>query len=112
MRQLAMAEGLTSYMNNTKWRGVFAMFRSWSDPPPRFRIFDRLAGPEPSEWSRQWYAYPRPFVSIQWIEVELPRSDEALVFERCRRAKVPAEPTETGVRIWGWIGQGDRPTLA
>jgi hypothetical protein len=108
MRQLAIAEGLTSYMNNTKWRGVFAMFAYWSDLPPRFRVLDRLAGPEPSEWTRQWQGYPRPFVSLQWIEVELPPSDVPRAIAQCRAANIPVDSTEAGVRIWGWIG-GDRP---
>jgi hypothetical protein len=108
MRQLAIAEGLTSYMNNTKWRGVFAMFGSWSDPPPRFRVFDRLAGPEPSEWMRQWQGYPRPFVSLQWIEVELPSTDVPRALAQCRARNVPADATEYGVQIYGWMG-GSRP---
>jgi hypothetical protein len=112
MRQLAMAEGLTSHMNNRKWRAVFATFGRWSDLPPRFRVLDRLAAPDPSEWSRLWHAYPRPFVSLHWVEVELPRPDVRRAIEWCRTAKFAAEPTEAGVRIWGWIGHGDRPTLA
>jgi len=108
MRQLAMAEGLTSYMNNTKWRAVFAIFGGWSSPPPRFRVFDRLAGPEPSDWSRQ-YVYPRPFVSLHWIEIELPQSDVPRAIEHCRATNIPVDSTGAGVRIWGWLGSGDRP---
>lgn len=107
MRQLAVAQGLTSYMSNTRWRGVFALFGHWSDPPPRFRVFDPLAGPEPSAWTRLWHGYPRPFVSLRWIEVELPPPEIPRAIG-CLREGIPAYPTETGVRIWGWIGGDDR----
>jgi hypothetical protein len=107
MRQLAEAEGLTSFMNNTKWRGVFAILGRWSRPPPRFRVFDPLASPEPSIWTRQWQNYPRPFVSLRWIEVELPTTEVARVIDGLRKG-IPADPTATGIRIWGWIGGGDR----
>ena len=109
MRQIAIAEGLTSYVNNRSWRVVFATFQNWPNRPPRFRVLDRLASPDPSEWSRQWMKYPRPFVSLQWIEVELPPSDALRAIKEFRARKYLIEPVEVGVRIWGWIGGKHRP---
>ena len=73
VRCLASERGLTSLMNDTKWREVCEAFRHWPGGPPRYRVRDVLA-PEGyvSDWDREWYHHPRPYVSIHWLEVELP----------------------------------------
>lgn len=113
VRRLASERGLASYMSDTRWRGVFSEFRHASDPAPRFRVFDLLAPPpHVSAWCRQWAHYPRPWISMQWLEVELPNEEAVRAVASLRERGMPAEATESGLRIWGWIGPEDRARLA
>jgi hypothetical protein len=110
---LATERGLSSCMNETKWREVCELFRHWSAPPPPFRIRDLLA-PEGyvSRWDREWYYHPRPCVSIHWLEVELPPNSVPAALARCKEIGVAVEAREAGLRIWGWVGPADRPQFA
>jgi hypothetical protein len=100
-------------MNQTKWREVRELFRHWSAPPPRFRIRDLLA-PDAyvSEWDREWYDHARPYVSIHWLEVEMPSESVPAALARCKDIGAAVEVREPGMRIWGWVGSGDRPQFA
>src|SRR3954451_10376865 len=85
VRRLATERGLSSCMNDTKWREVCELFRHWSAPPPRFRIRDLLAPDDYApEWDREWYYHPRPYVSIHWLDVELPADSVPDAVARCK----------------------------
>ena len=100
-------------MNDTKWREVCELFRHWSTPPPPFRFHDLLAHEGyVSRWDREWYYHPRPYVSIQWLEVEMPSDSVPAALAQCKEIGVAVEAREVGLRIWGWVGPADRPQLA
>jgi len=112
VRKIATERGLVSYMNDTKWREVCEGFCHWPQTP-RFRVHDLLAADGYlSEWDREWYYHPLPYVSIQWLEVELRDEQVAAGVELCKRVGAAVERSPVGLRIWGWIGPADRPTLA
>jgi hypothetical protein len=100
-------------MNDTKWREVCECFRQWPQPP-RFRIHDLLAADENyvSDWDREWYYHPRPYVSIQWLEVELSPEQVAQATAQCKTIGAAVEHTAVGLRIWGWVGSAGRPQFA
>src|SRR5688572_6119486 len=103
VRSIATRRGLASYMNDTKWREVCEGFRHWPQPP-RFRVHDLLADDGyVSEWDREWYYHPRPYVSIQWLEVELRPEQLLPALDLCKGVGAAAvERTDAGLRIWGW----------
>lgn len=109
VRLLASAEGLVSYMNDRKWGAVYYTFSRWCYPPPRFRVFDLLAPMDEPMWSRQWFHFRLPHVSIKWMEIELPPEELRRAVEAYTGGRLPIEVTETAVRIWGWVGSNDRP---
>jgi hypothetical protein len=110
VRRVATERGLSSCMNDTKWREVCELFRHWSAPPPRFRIRDLLAREgHMSEWDRDWYHHPRPYVSIHWLDVEMRADSVPIAVARCKDIGAAVEAQEAGLRIWGWIGPEDRP---
>jgi hypothetical protein len=112
VRKTATQYGLVSYMNDTKWREVCDGFRQWPRPP-RFRVHDLLAADGyVSEWDSEWYYHPLPYVSIQWLEVELRGEQVSAALELCKRAGAAVERTPSGLRIWGWVGRADLPQLA
>jgi len=113
VRTIATDRGLASYMDDTKWREVCALFRN-QYRSPRFRVHDLLAISDNhvSEWDREWYYHPRPCNSIQWLEIELPPERVAQALAQCKAIGAAVEPTPAGLRIWGWVGAADRPQFA
>ena len=82
-------------------------------PPPPFRIRDLLAPDgHVSEWDREWYYHPRRYVSIHWLEVEMPSDSVPAALVRCKDIGAAVEAREAGLRIWGWVGPADRPQFA
>ena len=89
-------------MNDTKWLEICEGFRHWPKAP-RFRIHDLLAADDYiSEWDREWYYHPRPYLSIQWLEVELGSEQVSLALAMCKRIGAAVERTPDGICIWGW----------
>jgi hypothetical protein len=82
-------------MNDTKWREICEAFRHWPKPP-RFRIRDLLAPANfVSDWDGEWYYHPKPYVTIEWLEVELPEDKETI-----------SERGSSRCAVWGglWLG--------
>ncbi len=112
VREIAGERRLVSYMNDTKWREVCEGFRAWPRPP-RFRVRDLLAAHgHVSDWDCEWYYHPLPYVSIQWLEVEVHDEQVHAALELCKRVGTAVERTTAGLRIWGWVGPRDRPEFA
>jgi hypothetical protein len=113
VRRTAVERGLTSYMNDTKWRETCEAFRRFSDPPPRFRVVD-LMSPDgrASAWDGEWYYHPRPYASIRMLEVELQPGAVARAVAMCKQVGAAVEVAGAGVRIWGWVGATDHPAFA
>jgi len=109
IRKIATERGLASYMNDTKWRELCAGFQNWPQPP-RYRVQDLLAVDHyVSDWDREWYYHPRPYVSIRWLEVELAPEQIAAAVALCKEVGAQTEATAAGIRIWGWAASADRP---
>jgi hypothetical protein len=103
VRRLMERNGLCSVMNDTKWRevclGMYAL-----EPRPRFRTRDLLSPPGyVSAWDREWYYHPRPYLTIEWMEVEpVEGANVGPVVDVLRRVGAPFERTDGGVRVYGY----------
>jgi hypothetical protein len=110
-------EQLTAVMNTTKWCELVNVMLAMPDCAPRHRI-KGLRGPEPpaTAWDGEWFYHPRPYESIEWLEVEcfpLPPTQRS----ECRKRIAHTLPAhsipfsiENGVmRIWGYLRSGCTP---
>jgi hypothetical protein len=95
-------EKLTSAMNATKWREVVEVMTSLTSGPPRFRIKD-LQGAEPGQWDREWVYHPRPWETIEWLEIAVDSSQESEVVSALRLIGVPFSRESGNLRILGWL---------
>ena len=59
-------------MNDTKWRDL-CMAKYSLPAPPRYRIKPLLQN-DSTEWDREWYYHPLPYVDIEWLEIDTNRS--------------------------------------
>lgn len=99
-------------MNATKWREATEAMRHLPGGPPGFCIKD-IRGPEPVRaiWDREWYYHPRPWETIEWLEIcPDPRHDE--IVSTLRTIGVPFSIEEDRIRIWGWLRAGTSPKFA
>ncbi|MDG3004740.1 DUF6678 family protein [Paludisphaera mucosa] len=110
-RRYAERERLVSAMNATKWREVVEAMRGLSGGPPGFRIKD-IQGPEPAlaTWDREWIYHPRPWETIEWLEIHADPRREAIV-EALKRIGAPISLDEGRIRIWGWLRPGAAAAL-
>jgi hypothetical protein len=105
-RRYAERERLVSAMNATKWRETTEAMRHLIGGPPGFRIKD-MRGPEPglAAWDREWFYHPRPWETIEWLEIYPdPRHDE--IVTALKGIGVPISLEEGRIRIWGWLRPG------
>jgi hypothetical protein len=108
-RRYVEREGLVSAMNETKWRETTEAMRHLPGGPPGFRIKD-VGGPEPGleDWDREWYYHPRPWETIEWLEIRPdPRRDE--IVGALKGIGAPISLEEGRIRIWGWLRPGASP---
>ncbi len=103
----AERQGLVSAMNATKWREATEAMRQLPGGPPRYRIKDIDAG-GPGYWDREWYYHPRPYETIEWLEID-PEGRSAEVLAALAALGVPAEAVGELVRVVGWLRPGVSP---
>lgn len=111
-RRYAEREGLVSAMNATKWLEATEAMRHLDGGSPSFRIKD-IQGPEPgpAAWDREWFYHPRPWETIEWLEIDRdPRHDEIVAI--LKGFGVPISLEEGRIRIWGWLRPGMSPEFA
>lgn len=65
----AERQGLVSAMNATKWREVTEAMRHLPGGPPRYRVKD-IDAVGPGDWDREWYYHPRPYETIECLEID------------------------------------------
>ena len=108
-RRYAERERLVSTMNATKWREAAEAVRNLVGGPPGFRIKDML-GPEPEigSWDREWCYHPRPWVTIEWLEIQ-PDHRHGEIVATLKRIGVPISLEDGRIRIWGWLRPGTSP---
>ena len=100
-RRKAEAEGLVSYMNDTKWRELCYAFSSF-DTKPRWRTRDLLTG-YLSEWDRGWFHHVGPdYCSIEWLEIDPGGCDRESVRAVLREVGAPFEESEQFFRVVGY----------
>jgi hypothetical protein len=97
----AERQGLVSEMNATKWREVTEAMRLLPGGPTRYRVKD-IDSPEPGGWDREWYYHPRPYETIEWLEID---PDSRVVAVLRALAAVGCRVMEGcgSVRIVGWL---------
>src|SRR5690242_13641229 len=102
-RRYVEREGLVSAMNATKWREATEAMRHMVGGPPGFRIKDIL-GQEPGcvTWDREWYHHPRPWETIEWLEIQPDDRHDAIV-STLKGIGAPLSIEEGRIRIWGWL---------
>jgi hypothetical protein len=100
---------LCSVMNDTKWRELCMSFHA-KRPAARHRMRDLLAsGDFVSDWDGEWYYHPRPYVSIEWMEIApVDAADLEEVVAAATQVGAVFERTDVGVRVYGYT-RADRP---
>ena len=104
----AERQGLVSAMNATKWREATEAMRRLPGGPPRFRIKD-IDGAAVSAWDREWHYHPRPYETIEWLEID-PDARTAEVVAALASVGVPAVVEGKLVRIRGWLRPSSAPS--
>ena len=115
-------EGLTSCMNDAKWRAAIAAVESVAGYHPRFRVRCLMDQHEPTKhWDGSWpWHVPWP-VSIEWLELD-PGVQTVGVFvpvvgkdftqqlsQALLQAHIPFSIEGRALRIWGYIRPGASP---
>jgi len=103
----AERQGLVSAMNATKWREVTEAMRHLAGGSPRFRIKD-IDGVQPGGWEREWYYHPRPYETIEWLEID-PDTRREQVLAALAAVGVLIAVEEGLVRVLGWFRPGGLP---
>lgn len=111
-RRYVERERLVSAMNATKWREATEAMSVMVGGPPGFRIKD-IRGPEPGAdaWDREWTYHPRPWETIEWLEIRPdPRHDQIVGLLKGVGAPISLEGGR--IRVWGWLRPGVSPRFA
>ena len=112
-RRYVEREQLVSAMNATKWRETTEAMRQLAGGPPGFRIKD-IQTPEPlpgSYWDREWFYHPRPWETIEWLEIQ-PDARQEEITTILMSIGAPFSLEAGHIRIWGWLRPGASPRLA
>jgi hypothetical protein len=100
-RSKAEAEGLGSYMNDTKWRELCYAFSSLKTPPG-WRTYDLLTG-YLSHWDRGWFHHVGPdYCCIKWLEIDPSGHGREVIRAVLREVSAPFEESEQFLRVIGY----------
>lgn len=99
---------LASVMNETKWRETCHGILALGPPVPRFRV-QEVTTSRISEWDAEWYYHPRPYLGIEWLEIDpkcgqQDRRDEIVAL--LRSVGAPFTASEDALRVWGYLRPG------
>ena len=108
-RQYVERERLVSVLNATRWRETGEATPRLGGGPPAFRIKD-IQDPKPgdADWDREWFSHPRPWETIEWLEIHPdPRHVQILVI--LKRIGAPVSLKDGRIRVWRWLRPGIAP---
>ena len=97
--------GLVSAMNATKWRETTEAMRQLPGGPPQFRRKD-LRWPYPEAWEGEWFYHPRPWETIEWLEIRSEARTEQIA-GILRTIGTPFTVENGNIRITGWLRPAD-----
>ena len=102
-RRLVEREQLVSAMNATKWRETVEAMIRFPGGPPGFRIKDLLGSePQVDSWDHEWYYHPRPWETIEWLEIQ-PDARHSDIVAVLKAIGVPISIEDNRIRLWGWL---------
>lgn len=100
-RRKAEAEGLGSYMNDTKWRELCYAFSSF-EIHPKWRTLDLLNG-YLSSWDGEWFHHVGPdYCTIRWLEIDPTGCDRERIRSVLRTVGAPFNESEQFLRVIGY----------
>jgi hypothetical protein len=124
LRQYVAEHGLTSCMNDTKWREAISALRGIPGFYVRFRarsVRDGLDEVPSTQSSFPWHV-PSPHAHLEWLEVDPivrtrrgaliaddTRDFTAAVIQSLKTAGVPISLEGGLIRIWGYLRPGSAP---
>ncbi|WP_461535051.1 DUF6678 family protein [Spongorhabdus nitratireducens] len=121
IRREVESRKLYGVMNDTRWQSVYKAFQS-QDLPFEYRSVDIFGEIFPADHLRFDIreVFPRHFSTIKWLEVHtkeikhygelvppLVTDHTPLAIEVAAKAKARFTLTDYGIRIWGYIKQGE-----
>lgn len=107
-RRYIEREGLCAILNDTKWEELVAAMRALGSP--RFRQ-KHVRAEQPAEWDGEWYYHLRPFVCVEWVEIDLSKG-AAEVEAALRAIPIPFSRERQYLRVWGYTRPGCSPVFA
>jgi hypothetical protein len=107
VRALVERRGLVAVLNDTKWRELCMAMYTRTEKSPRFQILD-LLGKEPAAWNGEWYHYPYPYFSIEWMDID-PKGQIDDVLAILKRFSIPYSRNGEFLRVWGYYSPACTP---
>lgn len=124
LRRYVGEHGLTSCMNDTKWREAISALRGIPGFDVRFRVRcvrDGLDEVPSRQGSFPWHV-PSPHANVEWLEVDPivrirrgaliaddTRDFTAAIIQSLKTAGVPISLEGGLIRIWGYLRPGSAP---
>ena len=102
-------EGLSSVMNETKWREAMGILRDLMNYDVQFRVKDVRSETSGNRWDGSFpYHVPRPYKTIEWMDIDVGDRIE-LVAEAFSAKSIPFHFGGAYIRIQGYTRAGQPP---
>jgi len=101
--------GYAPVMNDTKWDELRLAMWGLTPKQPKWRTKDLETG-FISAWDGDWFYHFRVggYATIEWVEIHCePVAQRSVVQQELARVHVPAERTDDGFRVYGFIIPGN-----